>query len=54
MSEKEQNRNVDSNDATPPDYKLLIDPQIRKGEEKLVRYTGETYNTEVRNGRWSV
>lgn len=46
MSENDQNRNVNSDDASPPDYKLLIDPQIRKGEEKLVRYGGEAYNTE--------
>lgn len=48
MSEREQNRNLNSNDANSPDYKLLIDPLIRKGEEKLIRFAGETYNTEVR------
>ncbi|XP_039257076.2 uncharacterized protein LOC120333780 [Styela clava] len=28
------------------DYKLLVDPQIRRGEEKLFRYEGVAYNTE--------
>jgi len=29
------------------DFKVLVDPQLKKGQQKLVRYNGETYSSEV-------
>ena len=28
-------------------FKLLVDPQLRKGQEKLVRFDGELYSCQV-------
>jgi len=30
-------------------YKLLVDPQLKKGQEKLVRFDGELYSCPVSN-----
>ena len=29
------------------DFKLLVDPQLKKGQEKLVRFDGELYSCTV-------
>ena len=33
--------------APKRNYKLLVDPQLKKGQEKLVRFDGELYSCTV-------
>ena len=34
-------------EGLPKDFKLLVDPYLKKGHQKLVRYSGESYNNQV-------